>query len=185
MTEITTLHSHESLPKRIRSASARIFSLNSDSFNPKRSTCHIQPTTTMKWLPRIRTRSASSASSTFSVVFSSSPHASYIEPNHHHGSHFDPSVSLDVVSSELEDLYRTAKEEIADAIESQGSIYYEGDQLAAQLAFENCKAKYDDAMQLFGDTANAVKFRFRWESDLYHLQLTLKTLPAPTLSIYD
>lgn len=115
MTETTTLNSHESFPKRLRSASARIFSLNSDSFNPKRSTCHIQPHS-LKWLPRIRTRSSSSASSTFSAVFSSSlPHPSYIEPNHnqqYHEHHFDHTVSLETVSSELEDLYRTAKVEV-------------------------------------------------------------------------
>lgn len=117
MAEITTFHSHESLPKRIRSASARIFSLNSDSFSKdKRSTCHIQQAHhSLKWLPRIRTRSASSASSTFSAVFSSSPHASYLEPNHHHVSEslfLEHHVSLDSVSSELEDLYRIAKEEV-------------------------------------------------------------------------
>lgn len=122
MMETTTLHSNESFPKRIRSASARIFSMNHDSIiNNKRSSCHIMASSPpvilnpSKWFPRIRCRSSSSASSTFSLVFSSSTHTSYTEPFSNHFSeshHFEHHVSLDTVSSELEDLYRIAKEEV-------------------------------------------------------------------------
>ncbi|EPB86091.1 hypothetical protein HMPREF1544_07167 [Mucor circinelloides 1006PhL] len=94
-------------------------------------------------------------------------------------------ISLETVSSELEDLYRDAREEIEYAIESQGSIYYEGDKATAHAAFELCETKYDTVMQQFGDTTNAIKFRFRWETDLHQLRSMLSNLPPITQSIYE
>ena len=40
-------------------------------------------------------------------------------------------------------------------------------------------------MQTFGDTANSIKFRFRWETDIHQLRLRLDALPEVTHSIYD
>ncbi|CAO0790460.1 unnamed protein product [Mucor circinelloides] len=211
-----TSTSSESFPKRIRSASARLFSLNhnhNNSSNGKRisfmsnseSTTNILNPT--KWFPRMRCRSASSASSTSSVVFSSSSTTTtsnhtildhLFHSHHHHHQHHSTAamnqhvdhannslISLETVSSELEDLYRDAREEIEYAIESQGSIYYEGDKATAHAAFELCETKYDTVMQQFGDTTNAIKFRFRWETDLHQLRSMLSNLPPITQSIYE
>ncbi|GAN01319.1 hypothetical protein MAM1_0006c00752 [Mucor ambiguus] len=211
-----TSTSSESFPKRIRSASARLFSLNhnnNSNANGKRisfmsnsegTTNILNPT---KWFPRMRCRSASSAaSSTSSVVFSTSSTTTtsqhtildHLFHNHHHHQHHSTAamdqhvdhannslISLEAVSSELEDLYRDAREEIEYAIESQGSIYYEGDKATAHAAFELCETKYDTVMQQFGDTTNAIKFRFRWETDLHQLRSLLSNLPPVTESIYE
>lgn len=116
--------STESFPKRIRSVSARLFSMNNDSnVNTKRTSCHIMASSPehhsilnpSKWFPRMRCRSSSSASSTFSLVFSSSVNSSYTESYHTQFSeshHLEHHVSLESVSSELEGLYNTAKEEV-------------------------------------------------------------------------
>ena len=129
-----TSSSTESFPKRIRSASARLFSLNHyNNHNGKRisfmstsesATNILNPT---KWFPRMRCRSSSSASSTFSVVFSSSSttttsNNTIIDHFFHHSTtaaidqHADDTnntlISLETVSSELEDLYREAREEV-------------------------------------------------------------------------
>ncbi|KAI9356860.1 hypothetical protein BD770DRAFT_322542 [Pilaira anomala] len=136
----------------------------------------------------MRCRSSSSASSTFSLVFSSSVNSSYTESYHTQFSeshHLEHHVSLESVSSELEGLYNTAKEEIAYAVESQGSIYFEGDKQTAQTALDLCQSKYDSVMQMFKETANAIKFRFRWESELVQLRITFDSLPKINDSIYD
>lgn len=136
-----TSTSSESFPKRIRSASARLFSLNHNNNSKRISFLSNSETTTSilnptKWFPRMRCRSASSAaSSTSSVVFSSSSTTTashhtildHLFHNHHHHHHQHHStavvdehvdhannslISLETVSSELEDLYRDAREEV-------------------------------------------------------------------------
>jgi hypothetical protein len=57
--------------------------------------------------------------------------------------------------------------------------------MTAQTAFESCITKYDAAMHLFGESANSVKFRFRWEADLYELRCIVNSLPNINQSIYD
>ncbi|OBZ88631.1 hypothetical protein A0J61_03323 [Choanephora cucurbitarum] len=192
--------SSESLPKRIRSASARLFNSNTASSNIKRfsyqstSSSSSNSIFNAKWFPRIRKRraSASSITPTFSIVFSSSPTKTIfcqptcfsfedkVKPQQH-----QEFTIANTLSSELEVLYREAKEEIAYAIESQGSIYYEGDVATANAAFELCESKFATALQILGDTTNAVKFRFRWETDLQELRLLLENLPTVTHSIYQ
>lgn len=121
----TTTSAH-SFPKRFRSASARLFSINSNNDQPlnKRISCQFMSSSDnnnsilnpSKWLPRIRCRSSSSASSTFSVVFSSNtttvdaPFQSVMD--HEQTS----AVSLETASSELEELYKNAKEEVIYSI---------------------------------------------------------------------
>ncbi|CAO3627147.1 unnamed protein product [Mucor hiemalis] len=201
-TTTATLNSNESFPKRIRSVSARIFSITNISdlhHHNKRTSCQIISSSPpennhhintilnpSKWFPRIRCRSSSSASSTFSLVFSNTtPHNdtlySYSDEEDYDYNH----VSLEDLSSQLEELYNSAKEELAYAAESQGSIYYEGDKMTAQAAFDACTEKYDAAMHAFGESANSIKFRFRWEEDLNQLRLTLHALPPIDHSIYD
>lgn len=209
-TTTATLNSNESFPKRIRSVSARLFSITNISdlhhhhnSNNKRTSCQIisssPPTENnhintilnpSKWFPRIRCRSSSSASSTFSLVFSNTAttttpndtyYSSYSDEedfDYHHG-------SLEELSSQLEELYNSAKEELAFALESQGSIYYEGDKMTAHAALDSCLEKYDAAMHAFGESANAIKFRFRWEDDLNQLRFTINALPPVHDSIYD
>ncbi|GAA5812846.1 hypothetical protein MFLAVUS_006305 [Mucor flavus] len=189
---------NESFPKRIRSVSARLFSIHNESttVHAKRTSCHIMASSPehhsilnpSKWFPRMRCRSSSSASSTFSLVFSSSVNSSFTEPclpQFSESHHLEHHVSLESVSSELEELYKVAKEEIACATETQGSIYFEGDRLTALTALESCQSKYDSVMQMFKETANAVKFSFRWESDLFHLKVSFDSLPKMNSPIYD
>ncbi|KAG1146551.1 hypothetical protein G6F37_001367 [Rhizopus arrhizus] len=194
----TTLSSAESFPKRLRSASARLFSMNTTP-QPihKRSSCYFNtehlliatshPNTSYSvfnpstWFPKIRQRSSSSSSSTFSLVITPT------SPEQYSSHHFSqPYASfIESMSSELEELYNNAKIEIDFAFESHGSIYYEGDYSTAHTAFALCLTKYESALQSFGDTANSIKFRFRWETDIHQLRLRLNALPEITHSIYD
>lgn len=116
---------NESFPKRIRSVSARLFSIHNESttVHAKRTSCHIMASSPehhsilnpSKWFPRMRCRSSSSASSTFSLVFSSSVNSSFTEPclpQFSESHHLEHHVSLESVSSELEELYKVAKEEV-------------------------------------------------------------------------
>lgn len=189
-----------SFPKRIRSVSAKLFNItNKDESSPvthqhttsnKRISCQIISSADQKilnpstWFPRIRCRSTSSASSTFSMVFSNSTTTNTSCEDEYYQQPSTP-VLLESLSSELEDLYKTAQEELDYAVESQGSIYYEGDRCTAQQAVDLCTIKYQEAMHLFNNTTNAIKFKFRWESDLYQLSCKLNTLPHVTHSIYD
>lgn len=111
-------------PKRIRSVSAKLFSTihhkeeysaHQHTTSNKRISCQIIPNSSDQktlnpstWFPRIRCRSTSSASSTFSLVFS--PNTLIQEDVSYH----PPSNAslLESLSSELEDLYKTAKEEV-------------------------------------------------------------------------
>ncbi|GAA5796541.1 hypothetical protein HPULCUR_001913 [Helicostylum pulchrum] len=151
---------NESFPKRIRSVSARLFSMNNEStVHAKRTSCHI--------------------------MASSPEHHKPCLPQFSESHHLEHHVSLESVSSELEELYKVAKEEIECATETQGSIYFEGDRATAHTALESCQSKYDSVMHMFKETANAVKFRFRWESDLFHLNIAFDALPKTSSPIYD
>jgi hypothetical protein len=132
METATPLHQTTTFPKRIRSVSARIFSIQNISdlhhSDNKRGSCQqfttpSEPTQQQllkgpsKWFPRIRCRSSSSASSTFSLVFSSTTTSSttttadsYLLSSDNYGQHHQ---SLETLSSELEELYRTAEEEVS------------------------------------------------------------------------
>ncbi|KAG1457483.1 hypothetical protein G6F56_006595 [Rhizopus delemar] len=192
---MTTLSSAESFPKRLRSASARLFSMNTtpQPIN-KRSSCYFNtdnvltssPNTSYSvfnpstWFPRIRQRSTSSSSSTFSLVYTPTT-PEHFTPNHY----ISCSSSIESISIELEELFNNAKIEIDFAFESQGSIYYEGDYSTAHSAFSMCLSKYESALQNFGDTANTIKFTFRWETDIHQLRLRLNALPEVTNSIYN
>ncbi|KAG1320765.1 hypothetical protein G6F62_011160 [Rhizopus arrhizus] len=182
-----TLSSTESIPKRLRSASARLFSGSMNQSLHKQSSCqyeHLLEQThnisysvlnPSNWFPRIRNQSTSSSSSSSSVVCT--PTAEHLP------SYF--SCHLENTSFELEELYNNAKIEIDFALESQGSIYYEGDYSTAYTAFAHCLAKYESTMQSFGDTANSIKFRFRWETDIQQLRIRLNALPPVQHSIYE
>ncbi|KAI9476227.1 MAG: hypothetical protein EXX96DRAFT_576293 [Benjaminiella poitrasii] len=193
--KFTTSDNNNSIPKRIRSVSARIFSLNhhseqttnkrlsyQSSDNSSNNSLLIHPS---KWFPkRRRCRSSSSSSSTFSVIFSTPSAIDHYLSSTAAVMPYPPIMSLENVSSELEELYKNAKEEIDYAIESQESIYYEGDRMTAFAAVELCEQKYNTVMQVFGDSTYAIKFGFRWEIDLHQLRLQLSLLPEVTHSIY-
>ncbi|KAI8888736.1 hypothetical protein K501DRAFT_239877 [Backusella circina FSU 941] len=185
----TTSMTPESFPKRIRSVSAKFFSMSGLTEHTKRNSFNTTSSSSSstdyilnpsKWLPRRRHRSSSSASSTFSVVFESNyptdTHPQIL--NHLSKSEKDGNLaSLNTLSSEMEELYNNAKDEINFAIESQGSIYYEGDIATSQTAVESCEAKYIAVIRRLGKTANTVKFKYRWELDLYQLRLQFDALP--------
>lgn len=140
-TSTTITHTSESFPKRIRSVSARIFNITElplihHNNNTKRSSCHQQILSTSptistdhhnnniilnpsKWFPRIRNRSSSSASSTFSLVFSNTTTDTSYCNQLLEDDHYDHHLSLENISSELEELYNTTKEEVKYYIEYQ------------------------------------------------------------------
>lgn len=119
---MTTLSSAESFPKRLRSASARLFSMNTtpQPIN-KRSSCYFNtdnvltssPNTSYSvfnpstWFPRIRQRSTSSSSSTFSLVYTPTT-PEHFTPNHY----ISCSSSIESISIELEELFNNAKIEV-------------------------------------------------------------------------
>jgi hypothetical protein len=121
-----TSTSPESFPKRIRSASAKFFSMSALAEHTKRNSFNTATSSSTtdyklnpsKWL-RKRHRSSSSASSTFSVVFESN-YPSNTHPqllNHALESEQDGSLSsLNTLSSEMEVLYNNAREEVIDLI---------------------------------------------------------------------
>ncbi|KAI8881463.1 hypothetical protein K501DRAFT_156144, partial [Backusella circina FSU 941] len=83
-------------------------------------------------------------------------------------------------SIELEHLYHYAKEEINYAQESQGSIYYEGDQQSAYDALAACENKYDIILQQLqnGYSMMAVmQFKSKWEAELFQLRVQINSLP--------
>lgn len=180
--------SSESLPKKIKS----LFTTHHDEEyedNNKRSSCHSSDSSSKKfkptsWFTHIRNRSTSS-----SVSFSTSPTSysnNYSTEAEDSDSYYQTSHSLfDSLSTELGDLYVTAKEELFYASESYGSIYYEGDKTTAENAYNTCEAKYKQIIHLLEGTTNAIKFKFQWEADIYQLGLKLNDLPQVTESIYD
>lgn len=109
-----TLSSTESIPKRLRSASARLFSGSMNQSLHKQSSCqyeHLLEQThnisysvlnPSNWFPRIRNQSTSSSSSSSSVVCT--PTAEHLPP------YF--SCHLENTSFELEELYNNAKIEV-------------------------------------------------------------------------
>lgn len=136
----TTTTTTTTFPKRIRSVSARLFSISSlndlhhhsdnSNNNNKRSSCQTMSSPSSnqvveqqllkspsKWFPKIRCRSSSSASSTFSLVFSSTTTttstmtdpSSFCYTSENYEQHHQ---SLESLSSELEELYKAAKEEV-------------------------------------------------------------------------
>lgn len=115
------MESQHSFPKRFRSVSAKLFSTNHSvhqhTTSNKRISCQIIPSSDQKtlnpstWFPRIRCRSTSSASSTFSMVFSSTT-TTMIEDDSSPQQQTSNSLLLETFSSELEDLYKNAKEEV-------------------------------------------------------------------------
>lgn len=109
-----TLSSTESIPKRLRSASARLFSGSMNQSLHKQSSCqyeHLLEQThntsysvlnPSNWFPRIRNQSTSSSSSSSSVVCT--PTTEHLPP------YF--SCHLENTSFELEELYNNAKIEV-------------------------------------------------------------------------
>jgi hypothetical protein len=122
-----------------------------------------------KWL-RKRHRSSSSASSTFSVVFESN-YPSNIHPqllNHALESEQDGSLSsLNSLSSEMEELYNNAKEEVVDLI-IQNKMMHNTD----------CK-RYRLILQL------NPKDQYTTKETLQHPKLRLKTAKPNTLTLLD
>ena len=108
-----TLSSTESIPKRLRSASARLFSGSMNQSLYKQSSCqyeHLLEQThntcsvlnPSNWFPRIRNQSTSSSSSSSSVVCT--PTTEHLPP-------YFP-CHLENTSFELEELYNNAKIEV-------------------------------------------------------------------------
>ncbi|KAI8997130.1 hypothetical protein BDB01DRAFT_751896 [Pilobolus umbonatus] len=178
MVESTT-NTSKLIPKRIRSLSAKLFLNNNSHTDTKRSSCQLNHNDThtisnMKniWgFYRRRCRSSSSASSTSSMAPSNSSQTEQ-----------DISrklIDLTTVTSEFEELYRMAEEEIRYAIDSHGSIYYEEDHSAAYSAVDQCQTKYSEVLKYIS-TEDAIVFQCQWKADLNQLCIRLSLLPELT-----
>ncbi|KAI9315650.1 hypothetical protein BX666DRAFT_2028545 [Dichotomocladium elegans] len=107
-----------------------------------------------KWFNRIRRRS--------------SDRAQHIGDEH---------IAYDEEIQELECAYEFALDELAYAIESQGSIYYDGDRETAQEAFDTCVGRYRFLMDHLSD-ADCVKLSARYYHALQDLHTQLSQLPC-------
>ncbi|CEP11322.1 hypothetical protein [Parasitella parasitica] len=141
----------------------------SNNISEEPSTIILSPT---RWFPRIRRRSSSASSctsffdenSTSSANSSRRPSAEYI--------HEIEDKQID----EFEELYRLAVDEMAYAIESQGSIYYRGDLISTTEAVNNCLDRFQQLMQtLHSDRSH--KFQQEWTDILFELRSRLDSLP--------
>ncbi|GAA5810019.1 hypothetical protein MFLAVUS_003434 [Mucor flavus] len=131
--------------------------------------CHHEDSilfTPTRWFPRIRRRSSSSSS-----VSSIEDH-----PNKHH-------ISTEYILQqkhieEFENLYSLAVDEMAYAIESQGSIYYSGDLLTATEAVDACLDRFRHLMQTLSIDRSHT-FQKEWTDILFELRSRLDSLPFP------
>ncbi|KAI9310768.1 hypothetical protein BX666DRAFT_2032695 [Dichotomocladium elegans] len=84
-----------------------------------------------------------------------------------------------VFDEEVQELSRTydfAIDELAYAIESQGSIYYDGDRETAQEAYDSCVERYRYLMERLSK-ADCVKLDALYREPLASLQTQLNALP--------
>ncbi|KAG1442474.1 hypothetical protein G6F56_011050 [Rhizopus delemar] len=77
----------------------------------------------------------------------------------------------------FEKSYLLATEELNYAIESQGSIYYQGDLLATEEAVHHCLDQFHDLLRLL-QPRSAQYLQHRWSEALYQLQSRLSSLPV-------
>ncbi|KAG2204648.1 hypothetical protein INT47_011943, partial [Mucor saturninus] len=129
--------------------------------------CHEDTSTIIftptRWFPRIKRRSSSSSTCT-TVSYESRVSSEY---------------SLDAEEKqilEFEQLYSLAVDEMAYAIESQGSIYYSGDLITATEAVDACLDRFRHLMQtLHPDRSH--RFQEEWTDALFELRSRLDALP--------
>ncbi|KAI8980955.1 hypothetical protein BDB01DRAFT_851375 [Pilobolus umbonatus] len=76
--------------------------------------------------------------------------------------------------------YQYAVDEMAYAIESQGSIYYNGDYDTATEAIDICFNLFEQVMKTL-NPKKAYRFKQEWDFTMSELQSRLKSLPPSTL----
>ncbi|KAI8138892.1 hypothetical protein BJV82DRAFT_629186 [Fennellomyces sp. T-0311] len=103
-----------------------------------------------RWFSRIRRRSSTSSEQTY--------------------------VSYEEELSELVQAYEFAEDELAYAIESQGSIYFEGDRETALEAFEVCVDRFQDLLARLSK-ADAIKLGAQYSGAIASLHARLIALP--------
>ncbi|KAL9546883.1 hypothetical protein MBANPS3_006446 [Mucor bainieri] len=142
---------------------------SSNNISEETSTIILSPT---RWFPRIRRRSSSTSSCT-----------SFFDENSTSSANSSRRASAEYIHEiedkqidEFEDLYRLAVDEMAYAIESQGSIYYSGDLLTTTEAVNDCLNRFQQLMQtLHSDRSH--KFQQEWTDILFELRSRLDSLP--------
>ncbi|KAL4213874.1 hypothetical protein AB4K20DRAFT_1983956 [Rhizopus microsporus] len=78
----------------------------------------------------------------------------------------------------FEKSFQIAADEMVYAIESQGSIYYRGDFLAASEAVHLCIDQFHDLLHsLKPDKSHT--FQLKWSEPLFKLRSRLDSLPSP------
>ncbi|KAI8394057.1 uncharacterized protein BYT42DRAFT_542227 [Radiomyces spectabilis] len=118
---------------------------------------HHNPITTFsppKWFPLIRRRSSASSTSSAEVSM------------HDKESLYD----------ELRNLFRLAEDEMAYAIESQGSIYYNGDLCSAREAVSSCLSQYHRLHDRL-NKVDSLELDSQWADTLVQLRMRLDALP--------
>lgn len=115
-----------------------------------------------KWLNRIRRRSSSSTTSHHVEQQNATA------PEH--------TISFEEEIQQLAHAYEFALDELAYAVESQGSIYYDGDRETAQEAFDSCIDRYLYLMERLSE-ADCVKLDALYRRELESLNTRLAELP--------
>lgn len=113
-----------------------------------------------KWLNRIRRRSSSSTTSHVEQQNATTEHT----------------ISFEEEIQQLAHAYEFALDELAYAVESQGSIYYDGDRETAQEAFDSCIDRYLYLMERLSE-ADCVKLDALYRRELESLNTRLAELP--------
>ncbi|KAI9486018.1 MAG: hypothetical protein EXX96DRAFT_474217 [Benjaminiella poitrasii] len=121
-----------------------------------------------RWFPRIRRRSSSATTS------STLSNNSFYEYNNKYTE--DTLMVEDKQIDEFQHLYRLGVDEIAYAIESQGSIYYSGDLISATEAVNNCLDRFQQLMQTL-NSERSHKLQQEWTEILFELRSKLDSLP--------
>jgi hypothetical protein len=67
---------------------------------------------------------------------------------------------------------------MAYAIESQGSIYYNGDLITATEAVDNCLDRFRHLMQTLNNQDRSHRFQDEWTDTLFELRSKLDSLPC-------
>ncbi|KAI7906428.1 uncharacterized protein BX663DRAFT_548611 [Cokeromyces recurvatus] len=146
--------------------------------------CHMNEQETssiIRWFPLIRRRSSSittTTTTTTSSSLSSSSSSSLSNTFYDYKDRGGGEEGMeDKQVNEFQHLYRLAVDEMAYAIESQGSIYYSGDLISATDAVNNCLDRFQRLMQIL-NSDKSHKLQQEWTDILFELRSKLDSLPS-------
>lgn len=122
-----------------------------------------------RWFPRIRRRSSSSSSSSSAVSYNRRASADSIHTTELEDRHVNEFIKT----------YEFAVDEVNYAIESQGSIYYDGDLSTATEAVDTCLDNFRELMQII-NRDRSHEIQQKWTDTLFALRARLDDLPPPS-----